>query len=160
MDIQVSSNFERLLFEVEERNAAAVRGLMAGLAQSGSFTLGDAARQRLGAVFSSGACDETETANTIAAVRQSAGVVIDPHSAVGVAVAERHLGTTPMVALATAHPAKFPDPVEAACGTRPELPDWAKTILSREERYRVLPADLAAIEQAVEAKARAAEVVH
>jgi threonine synthase len=75
---------------------------------------------------------------------------VDPHSAVGIAVAERHLGMTPMVSLATAHPAKFPEAVEQACGVHPELPDWAQPILSREERYAVLPAELGAVEQAIE----------
>jgi threonine synthase len=84
-------------------------------------------------------------------------VLVDPHTAVGVAVAERFLGATPMVTLATAHPAKFPDAVEAACGERPELPGWARPILSRKERYQVLPAELAAVESAIEARARVAE---
>jgi threonine synthase len=160
MDIQVSSNFERLLFEAEERNAGAVRRAMAGLAQSGAFMLSDGARARLAGSFSSGACDEEETAATTASIGKSTGILVDPHSAVAIAVAAKHLGTTPMIALATAHPAKFPDAVEAACGERPELPDWAREILSREENYRVLPPDLALVEQAVEAKARTAEAVH
>ena len=66
------------------------------------------------------------------------------------AVAENHLGATPMVTLATAHPAKFPDAVEAAVGVRPELPDWARAILTRKEKYRTLPADLGTVEEAVE----------
>jgi len=157
MDIEVSSNFERLLFEAENRDAAAVRRLMAGLGQSGAFTLGKAARDAIGEVFASGSADEAETAATIARLRQRAGVLVDPHTAVGVAVAERFLGATPMVTLATAHPAKFPDAVEAACGERPELPGWARPILSRKERYQVLPAELAAVESAIEARAPVAE---
>jgi threonine synthase len=159
MDIQVSSNFERLLFEAEERDPAVVRGLMAGLAQSGAFTLGRQARERLGTVFASGVADETETAATIARLFRDDGILIDPHSAVGVAVAERHLGKTPMVTHATAHPAKFPDAVNAAAGVRPELPEWARAVLTREESYRTLPADLAAVEQAVEAGIAATEHV-
>ncbi len=159
MDIQVSSNFERLLFEAEERDPAVVRGLMAGLAQSGAFTLGRQARERLGTVFASGVADETETAATIARLFRDDGILIDPHSAVGVAVAGRHLGKTPMVTHATAHPAKFPDAVNAAAGVRPELPEWARTVLTREETYRTLPADLATVEQAVEAGIAATEHV-
>ncbi len=159
MDIQVSSNFERLLFEIEGRDASAVRRLMAGLGQSGAFTLSDRARKVLGAHFSLGACGEAETARTMAEILKRAGIVVDPHSAVGIAVAERHLGNVPMVTLATAHPAKFPDAVEAACGVRPELPGWAKAIMSRDERYEVLPAELAAVENAIEARTRAARAL-
>ncbi len=150
MDIQVSSNFERLLFEAEDRDAEIVRRLMAGLGQSGAFTLGAAARETLGATFSSGSASEAETAAAIARLFRDDGILIDPHSAVGVAVAENHLGATPMVTLATAHPAKFPDAVEAAVGVRPELPDWARAILTRKEKYRTLPADLGTVEEAVE----------
>ncbi len=159
MDIQVSSNFERLLFEAEERDAEIVRRAMDGLKQSGAFTLSARARAAIAADFSSGACDEEETAATIKRVREQTGITLDPHSAVGVAVAERHLGTTPMVTLATAHPAKFPEAVESASGVRPELPDWAKSVLSRKETYSVLPADLAAVEDAVAARSGAAKVV-
>jgi threonine synthase len=155
MDIQVSSNFERLLFEAEGREGGAVRRLMASLAQSGAFTLGDAARKSLAALFSSGAATEAESAATIARTSERTSLVVDPHSAVGIAVAERHLGTTPMVSLATAHPAKFPEAVEQACGVRPELPDWAQSVLSREERYAVLPAELGAVEQAIEDRTHA-----
>jgi threonine synthase len=158
MDIQVSSNFERLLFESVGREAGAVRGLMAGLSQSGAFTLEEKARGSLAPVFATGRADEAETAATIARTLADTGVLIDPHTAVAVTVAERHLGTTPMVTLATAHPAKFPDAVQAAAGVRAELPDWARGILTKPESYRVLPADLAAVEEAVAAHSRAARV--
>jgi threonine synthase len=150
MDIQVSSNFERLLFEIEGRDAATVRGQMAGLGQSGAFTLGADPRTTLGDIFASGAADEAATAATIADILRDDNLLIDPHTAVGVAVAKRHLGVTPMITLSTAHPAKFPEAVEAACGTRPKLPDWAASILMREESYAVLPAELAAVEHAIE----------
>ena len=159
MDIQVSSNFERLLFEAEGRDPDKVRRLMAGLGQSGAYTLSPKVREALSADFASGATDEAETLATIARLRRDNGVLVDPHTAVGVAVAEHHLGATPMVTMATAHPAKFPDAVEAACGERPELPDWAQAILSAEEVYRVVPADLGAVEQAVEARLRTHETV-
>jgi threonine synthase len=92
-------------------------------------------------------------------VKQRTGLVVDPHTAVGIAVAERQIGETPMITLATAHPAKFPDAVEQACGIRPELPDWASGVLSREENYHVLPAELREVERAIEARTRAAEGV-
>jgi threonine synthase len=159
MDIQVSSNFERLLFEILERDASAVRLLMAGLSQSGSYTLEEAAREKLGSLFASGSADETETADTIRRIRRHSGVLIDPHTAVGVAVANRLVGDTPMITLATAHPSKFPDAVENATGERPELPIWAQSILAREENYRVLPADLATVEREIETRLHAPEAV-
>jgi threonine synthase len=158
MDIQVSSNFERLLFEVQGRDAAAVRRLMAGLGQSGAFTLSDGVLQTLAADFSSGACDEAGTAATIARVWRQSGQLVDPHTAVGIAVAEKHLGAAPMVTLSTAHPAKFPEAVETAAGERPQLPDWAQPILTAEETYQVLPADLKLVEDAIAARSRATKV--
>ena len=86
-------------------------------------------------------------------------MLIDPHTAVGVAVANRLVGDTPMITLATAHPSKFPDAVENATGERPELPVWAQSILAREENYRVLPADLATVEHEIETRLRAPEAV-
>ena len=159
MDIQVSSNFERLLYEAEGRDPAAVRRLMSGLAQSGGYALSDAARSKLAEDFTSGSADETEVGDTIARLHRHDGMLIDPHTAVGVAVAEQHLGAEPMITLATAHPAKFPDAVEDATGERPELPNWAQSVLSREENYEILPADLTTIERAIEARLRAPEAV-
>jgi threonine synthase len=158
MDIQVSSNFERVLFEAEGRDAGAIRRHMAGLQQSRAFTMSDKARASLAADFLSGVSDEAATAATIARVRQHSGQLIDPHTAVAVAVADRHLGAVPMVTLAAAHPGKFPEAVEAASGERPELPDWAKSILAQEESYQVLPADLHSVEEAVAARSRATRV--
>jgi threonine synthase len=160
MDIEVSSNFERLLFEVERREAEPVRRLMSGLSQSGAFTIPEPGRSTLNQAFASGSCDEVETAATIAATLRRTGLLIDPHSAVAVSVAQRHLGPTPMITLATAHPAKFPDAVEAASNVRPELPEWAMPMMSRPEKYQILPARLGAIEQAIEAHTRAVEVTH
>ncbi len=158
MDIQISSNFERLLFEAEGRDGATVRRYMAGLQQSHAFTLSGSAREAIEAEFSSGVCNEGETAATIAQTRRRTGELVDPHTAVGIAVAERHLGPVPMVTLAAAHPAKFPDAVEEASGERPELPDWAKPILSRRESYQVMPAELALIEETIAARSRATKV--
>jgi threonine synthase len=156
MDIQVSSNFERLLFEATGRDAAAVRRAMAGLAQSGSFTIDADSHRWITALFTSGSCNEAETAATIKRLRSETGILLDPHSAVGVAVAERQeTGGTPMITLATAHPAKFPEAVEAAVGIHPALPEWTGKLMDREEVYSVLPADLAIVERAIEDRSRA-----
>ena len=159
MDIQVSSNFERLLFDVYDRDARAVRALMASLAQSQRFAIAAPALAAIRAGFSAARADEEETAATIRTVRKEAGTLIDPHTAVGVAVAEksgRDRGV-PMVVLSTAHPAKFPDAVAAACGVRPALPDWLADLGNRPERVSVLPADQAAVERFIAGASRAAQ---
>jgi len=126
MDIQVASNFERLLFDIHGNDGRAVRALMASLAQSHRFALSAQALSALRAVFSADRADENESAATIRTMLRETGHLIDPHTAVGVAVAEKETRdpSTPMVVLGTAHPAKFPDAVEAACGVRPPLPEW------------------------------------
>jgi threonine synthase len=158
MDIQVSSNFERLLFEAEGRDAATVRRHMAGLAKSGAFALSPAASAALAELFSSGRADEAETAATIRVLWEENGYICDPHSAVGIAVARRRLGETPMITQATAHPGKFPDAVTAACAVRPELPAAIAALLARREDYVVLPADHRAVKHAIEARTRASRV--
>lgn len=159
MDIQVSSNFERVLYEVTGRDAPKVRALIQGLGQSGAYTLDDDARGELSRIFASGSVDEIRTADTIARLRRHDGILVDPHTAVGVTVAELHLGEIPMVTVATAHPSKFPDAVEEATGERPELPASAQSILAREEHYQVLPPDVGVIERAIETRLRAPETV-
>lgn len=158
MDIQISSNFERLLFDAYGRDAAPVRALMGSLAQSKSFTLSSAALGEIRKRFSAGRADEDETAATMRAVRRESGYVVDPHTAVGLAVIEKENRNpaVPMVALSTAHPAKFPDAVEAACGVRPALPDWLGDLMSRKEQFTTLPADQAAVEKFVASASRAA----
>ncbi|HSG95925.1 MAG TPA: threonine synthase [Afifellaceae bacterium] len=156
MDIQVSSNFERLLFEATGRDAATVRRAMAGLAQSGAFTIDADSLQRITALFTSGSCDETETAETIKRLLGETGLLVDPHTAVGVSVAGRQApGDIPMITLATAHPAKFPEAVKAAADIRPDLPEWTGDLMDREEVYSVLPGELDVIEQAIEERSRA-----
>ena len=158
MDIQVSSNFERLLFEAYDRDAGAVRRLMASLAQSGSFALSVRALSAIRSFFTADRADEEETAATIRTLLKEAGYCVDPHTAVGIAVAEKEARdpAVPMVALATAHPAKFPDAVEAACGFRPPLPEWLADLGGRPERVTLLPADQAAVESFILAASRAA----
>jgi threonine synthase len=158
MDIQVSSNFERLLFDACGRDGHAVRGLMASLAQSRRFTLSARALAEIRAAFSADRADEEETAATIRTVLRETGYCADPHTAVGIAVAEKEQRdpAIPMVVLSTAHPVKFPDAVMAACGVRPALPVWLADLGERPERATVLPADQAAIERYILAASRAA----
>jgi threonine synthase len=158
MDIQVSSNFERLLFEAYGRDAKAVSALMGSLAQSKRFTVSAPALANLRALFSAGRADEQESAATMRAWMREAGYCADPHTAVGLAVAEKEARdpAVPMVVLATAHPAKFPDAVKAACGAEAALPDWLGDLYARPERVTVLPAEQAAVEKFVASASRAA----
>ena len=159
MDIQISSNFERLLFDASGRDAAAVRGLMASLDQSGSFTIGARALANIREMFSAGRADEQETAATIRTLKREADYVADPHTAVAIAVAEKEPRdpATPMIVLSTAHPAKFPDAVEKACGVRPGLPDGLAGLHEKQERQTHLAADQAAVEKFILGVSRAAK---
>jgi threonine synthase len=145
MDIQVSSNFERALFDAYGRDGSAVAALMADL-KRGGFHISAKAMAALGAQFASGRCSEEETVETIRRTFAQTGEILCPHSAVGVKVAEEHLGAAPMITLATAHPAKFPGAVEAATGRRPALPPRLADLLDRPERVTRAPDDLAALE--------------
>ena len=141
MDIQVSSNFERLLFEAYGRDPKPVRALMASLAQSRRFTVSTRALSEIRSLFTADRADEEETAAAIRTVYRETGRLIDPHTAVGIAVAEKEARdpSVAMVVLGTAHPAKFPDAVEAACGVRPALPDWLADLDERSgARHRAL----------------------
>ena len=156
MDIQVSSNFERLLAEVCGRDGESVRRMMNQLTQSGSFTIEEGPLGEIRAHFGAGRCNEEETAATIEEVWNEAGYLLDPHTAIGVHVAKNHDdGVAPMVVLGTAHPAKFPDAVEKASGVRPELPDNLKEMMTAEERQQVLAAEQGAVERYIEDHARA-----
>jgi threonine synthase len=147
MDIQVSSNFERLLFEAAKRDPDYIRQSMSSLSQSGAFSLGDTVWSRIKAEFSAGRADNTEVDTTINSVLAESGYLLDPHTAVGVSVArDKRSSMAPMVVLSTAHPAKFPDAVEDACGTRPSLPLRNKGLMDGEEHFTLLPNDLEAVE--------------
>jgi threonine synthase len=158
MDIQVASNFERLLFEACARDPAAVRAAMASLAQSRRFVLSADALAGVRETFSAGRADEQETAATIRTMLRETGHFIDPHTAVGVAVAEKETRhpAVPMVVLGTAHAAKFPDAVAAACGKRPPLPEWLADLGQRPERMITLPVDQMAVERQILSVSRAA----
>ncbi|WP_188911089.1 threonine synthase [Aureimonas endophytica] len=155
MDIEVSSNFERLLFEAGGRDAADIRRLMANLSQSGAFTLPEATLAAIRAEFEAGRTDETETATTIREVLARTGYLLDPHTAVGVHVASGRTGAEPMVTLGTAHPAKFPAAVAAACGTSPSLPPSHAGLMERAENFDELPNDLATLQRYIVARSRA-----
>jgi threonine synthase len=159
MDIQVSSNFERLLFEAYDRDAGAVRALMGGLRQSGEFALAPGPLAVIRRDFDAYRVDEETCRQEIGRAYRSSGVVIDPHTAVGVNAARRALArdpATPVVALATAHPAKFPDAVARAIGQRLVLPPHLRDIESRQERFEIVPNDVAAVARFVRARSRAA----
>jgi threonine synthase len=159
MDIQISSNFERLLFDAYNRDGNAIRALMGSLAQARRFTLSARALSQIRALFAADRADEDEVAATIRTVKRETGHFVDPHTAVGIAVAEKEQRdpTVPMVVLSTAHAAKFPDAVEAACGVRPSLPEWFSGLDTRPERVTVLPADQSAVERFVLSTSRAAQ---
>ena len=159
MDIQVSSNFERLLFEAGGRDADTVRRLMASLSQSGRFVLPDAMLAAIRAEFDAGRADETETAAAIRAAWREAGELVDPHTAVALAVADRDVSDSkvPNIVLSTAHAAKFPEAVEVACGVRPHLPPWLDGLMTKTEQVRVMTNDQAEVERFVRSVSRAAK---
>ncbi len=147
MDIQVSSNFERLLFDLLGRDGAAVATLMHELKTTGRFSVSENALGAARELFAAGSTDEALTIDTIRSEWDATGVLVDPHTAVGIHAgrATRAQGA-PLVHLATAHPAKFPDAVEQATGRRPALPERLADLASREERFEVLPNDLATVQ--------------
>jgi threonine synthase len=151
MDIEVSSNFERMLFELSGRDGAEIAALMAALKDEGGFALRQDMLAGLRAGFASGRCDDDRAGAIIALTLAQTGQVIDTHTAVGLAAAQDNRGdpATPMVTLGTAHAAKFPDAVQAACGVRPALPPRMADLYDRTERVTIVPADLAAVQAAV-----------
>jgi len=157
MDIQVASNFERIMFDAYGRDSSALRGLMSSLAQSRRFSLSATALSELRKHFSAGRADEQETAVAMRTMMRETGQFIDPHGAVGVAVAEKEKRDprVPMVVLGTAHAAKFPDAVESACGQRPKLPDWLADLGGKPERVTTFPVDQQAVERHISSVCRA-----
>ncbi|PRY76981.1 threonine synthase [Yoonia maritima] len=148
MDIQVSSNFERALFDAYGRDGAAVAGQMEDL-KNGGFQISQGAYQMLKDTFKSGRASEEDTQAAIKSYRANNGELLCPHTAVGVHVAEAHLGATPMVTLATAHPAKFPDAVKEASGVAAPLPPRMADLYDRPERVTRVANDLAALQAVI-----------
>jgi threonine synthase len=159
MDIQVSSNFERLLFEASDREPGQVVAQMNALAKEGSFTIPAPALARIRGDFDAFRVDEAACAEEMGDIYRTSGMIIDPHSAVGVHAARKALAAspgTPVVALATAHPAKFPDAVEAATGVRPPLPESLSHLMAGKEAIVVLPNDHRAVADYLRQTARVA----
>jgi threonine synthase len=163
MDIQVSSNFERLLFELKDRDGAAVGEAIASFRRTGTLPRSDAEWRAAQGLFSAHRVDDSKTMQTIAETCARSGMLIDPHTAVAVGAARAELdadpGAAPMVALACAHPAKFPDAVERATGIRPPLPSALADLFERRERLTVLPNNQAAITSYIRTHARRNERV-
>ncbi|MGH6838346.1 MAG: threonine synthase [Methylocella sp.] len=156
MDIQVSSNFERLLFEAHGRDAGALCRLMAGLRQSQGFTIEPGPLQAIRAEFDAFSVTEAETTQEIARSWREAGFLPDPHTAVGLSAARKARARAsggPLVVLGTAHPAKFPDAIARATGMRPELPSHLAGLFERRERFSILPNDQHEIERFIHARA-------
>ncbi|MGI8756860.1 MAG: threonine synthase [Acidimicrobiales bacterium] len=154
MDIQVSSNAERLLFELYDRNPLLLADRMAELRAEGRVDTGDTRLATVTEVFDGASFDDDATRAEIRRTHDATGVVIDPHTAVGVAAARvaRRDRDVPMVCLATAHPAKFPDAVESAIAMRPELPAHLADLFDRPESCDAAPLDLAALKALIRAK--------
>lgn len=154
MDIQVSSNFERLLFDLYDREPTAVGQLMDDLSARGGFSLSQGAAARLRETFDSGRADEDETAAEIARTAAATGRSFCPHTAVGIKVARQVARdpAVPMITLATAHAAKFPDAVAAATGQRPGLPAHMADLFDRDERITRVANDLDALKDVVLAR--------
>ncbi|MFN3765063.1 MAG: threonine synthase [Aliihoeflea sp.] len=158
MDIQISSNFERLLFEAAGRDAASVRRYMESLKQSGAFTIDAGPLEAMRAEFSAGRSSIDETAKTIRQTLEKSGYLADPHTAIAIKVARDFEDdpAVPMIVLSTAHPAKFPDAVQAASGIDPALPVWLGDLMARREKFDVLPSDLKMLEDHIDRHTRAA----
>ncbi len=155
MDIQVSSNFERLLFEAFNRDADAVHAAMSGLKQSGSFSLDPVAQDHIRNHFDAKRVSEQETAECIATMFRESGGLIDPHTAVGVAAAGKiQTGPVPMIVLSTASPAKFPEIVEQMTKRKPEQPPQFEGLLEKKEHFSVLANDLSAVKEFVQNRTR------
>lgn len=155
MDIQVSSNFERLLFDLHGRDGAALGEAMRGFEASRRLALGGNLRAPLEGVFESARIDPDAMATAMRRASQEMGETIDPHTAIGLAaaLAADLPPEIPVVTLATAHPSKFREAVERATGQRPSLPHRLDGLFDREERYDILPAELGAIEAYVAERA-------
>ena len=158
MDIQIASNFERLLFELKGRSGAATAAALRAFRAAGALPADEQAWRGAGALFAGCRVDDGRTIETIADTYRRTGHLVDPHTAVAIAAARAALteteAPTPMVALATAHPAKFPDAVERATEIRPPVPPQLAEILDKSERITMLPNDVGAVARHVRAHAR------
>jgi threonine synthase len=140
MDIQISSNFERYLFDVLGRDAEKIAALMNEFKETGTFSVSDSDMLNVRNGFSAARCSEDETLAVMKRVYAEEGYMLDPHSAVGVSAALK--AGVPVVTLATAHPAKFPAAVEKATGVRPGLPEHLSGLMEKPEKFEVLANDI------------------
>ncbi len=154
MDIQISSNFERYLFELLGRDHEKLSGLMGRFRETGAFALDDDLMAHARSDFMAVRCDEEETLATMAECYQQTGYLIDPHTAVGVhaAMSAQDDPSVPVVIASTAHPAKFPDAVKQAVGFVPEVPERLAAVLEGEEHFTVLPKDIEAVKTFIREK--------
>ncbi len=165
MDIAVSSNFERLIYEITDHDAERVKQLMDALTEKGRYELAEAEHARFKARFAAYRCSEEETRAQIAFLHRTTGYLADPHTAIGHKAAcdylasERSERRNPMIALATAHPVKFPDVVFEATGRRPEIPQSVRDQAKMEERFDILPNDYETLVRYIEERARATREV-
>ena len=157
MDIQVSSNFERLLFEMNGRDGGLTAEQLGRFRATGRLAVEDDQRAEfIAGSFRAARCDDAATVAEIGRVHRATGLLLDPHTATATAAANALAGERPIVTLATAHPAKFPDAVERATGVRPVLPPHLADLHARPERTETLPNDLAAVQRFVRGVARVA----
>ena len=150
MDIQVSSNLERLIYELLGNDGDAVSALLSKFRSDWAVSLPDELLPRVQEGWFAASLSDEETLATIAQVHDESGMILDPHTAVGVGAARRRPDTMPRLVMGTAHPAKFPDAVEEATGQRPALPEHLADLFERPERYEVLPNDLSIVEAFVD----------
>ena len=155
MDIQLASNFERLLFELASRDAAQVTARMDELRRTGTFHMKEAELDAMRELFAAHSIGEHETEMTIRNLFEETGVLADPHTAVGLAAARQESGNAPMIVLSTAHPAKFPEAVQRAAGRVAEPPERLRLKLCRQERLTVLPNDYRVVAEFISSHARA-----
>jgi threonine synthase len=157
MDIQISSNFERLLFDLFGRMPKAVEQTMAHFRKVGPFHIDEQVMEGVRKLFASGRMDDAQTLEVIKRTHQKYDYIIDPHTAVGLGVAQAYLEQNPksaVISLATAHPAKFPEAVKRAIGVEPPLPERLADLYTRPEKYDVLPNDLAKVQEFVRQHAK------
>jgi threonine synthase len=154
MDIQISSNFERLLFDLCGRNGAEVHRLMESQRTTGNFTVSPLQLGKARQIFTAAKVDDEHTLQTIKEIYDETGYILDPHSAVGVGAARqltREL-PQPVISLACAHPAKFPDTIQRAIGIKPELPPAIMELMAKPERTSLLPATVQAVTEFISKK--------
>ena len=152
MDIAISSNFERLLFELLGRDPVQTAGIMTGFHTTGRMDVPEAAWARARTLFEGFRLDDAGTTAEIARLHAECGYLADPHTAIGIAAARAHPCVhLPTIAAATAHPAKFPEAMQHATGARPPLPLHMAHLYEREERFSTAPADLPQVQAIIRA---------